>query len=516
MIKELLNYFGYCKKEEIKKEEKYSIKNQYYHNDDNSDFFEEVYKRNFQRSAFDDFRVVNKSKFAMDSVEDYENIKASFQANNESLPASIYGFLANQGFIGYQNCSILAQNWLIDKACAVPAEDAMRNDYEITVNDGTYIPPELIDAMRKYDKKFDLKNNAIEFVHKGRTFGVRHALFEFDMQEDERREFLEKPFNLDSVRPKSYKGIRQIDPYWMVPELDEMALVDPTKMRFYKPTHWMAMGRLIHHSHFVVMINSSVSDYLKPTYFYGGIPLTQKIFERVYGGERIANEAPNLAVTKRQDVLKTNLGEFVANQAEAEKRINFYTKYRNNYSLKLIDTNEEMQRIDTSLGDLDNIIMTEYQLVAAVSGMPATKLLGVSPKGFHSSGKYEESNYHETLESIQETHLVKFLERHYQILIRSEILPKFNIKPFNFDIVFKPVDSSTDIEKADINLKKAQADQIYHEMGVISASDIQRKIISDKDSGYNGLELEEIEEELPDEENSEIEISNEGENSGNR
>ena len=82
MIKELLNYFGYCKKEEIKKEEKYSIKNQYYHNDDNSDFFEEVYKRNFQRSAFDDFRVVNKSKFAMDSVEDYENIKASFQANN--------------------------------------------------------------------------------------------------------------------------------------------------------------------------------------------------------------------------------------------------------------------------------------------------------------------------------------------------------------------------------------------------------------------------------------------------
>ena len=52
-------------------------------------------------------------------------------------------------------------------------------------------------------------------------------------------------------------------------------------------------------SHFVILRGPEVSDILKPSYLYGGLPLTQLILERVYGAERTANEAPMLALTKR-------------------------------------------------------------------------------------------------------------------------------------------------------------------------------------------------------------------------
>ena len=56
---------------------------------------------------------------------------------------------------------------------------------------------------------------------------------------------------------------------------------------------------------------------------------------------------------------------------------------RDNYGVKVIDKDaEDLTQFDTGLADLDVTIMTQYQLVAAIAGVPATKLLGTTPKGF--------------------------------------------------------------------------------------------------------------------------------------
>lgn len=93
-----------------------------------------------------------------------------------SVPDAQMAWYASQGFIGYQLCAIIAQHWLVDKACTMPARDAVRNGYEITVNDGSEARPEIITAMKKLDKRFGLNKNMREFVRMGRIFGVRHAL----------------------------------------------------------------------------------------------------------------------------------------------------------------------------------------------------------------------------------------------------------------------------------------------------------------------------------------------------
>ncbi|WP_218113698.1 DUF1073 domain-containing protein [Superficieibacter electus] len=352
--------------------------------------------------------------------------------------------------------------------------------------------------MKTLDKRYGLNRNLREFIRMGRIFGVRHALFLVDSDDPN---YYAKPFNIDGVKPGSYRGISQIDPYWVTPELDRSATANPASLHFYEPTWWRlnGIGR-VHRSHFCIFRANEVPDALKPTYNYGGVSIPQKIFERVYAAERTANEGPQLALTKRSTVLALNTAAAITDQAAFEERMALWQYYLNNYGVKIIDRGDTYQQNDTALGDVDTVTMTQYQLVAGAANVPSTKLLGTSPKGFNSSGSYEEANYHEELESIQENDLTPFAERHHQLTMRSDIAPRFGIAPVDTEITWLPVASLTATEQADINLKKSQTDTALAQAGAVDGVDIRNRLIKDPDSGYSGLEAYEDtdgEEDLP-------------------
>lgn len=422
---------------------------------------------------------------AMDEAyPDLQLVKMQNAYGGDIAPSQMIWY-AQQSFIGYQTCAILAQNWMIDKACTMPARDAVRHGYDVTINDGTEIKPEILDFMRIRDKAFGLKNACVEFVRMQRVFGIRIAMFEVDSNDPL---YYQNPFNIDGVMPGSYRGISQIDPYWITPELDANAASNPASKHFYEPTWWRVNGKRVHRTHLIIGRNGDdLPDILKPTYFYGGIPTPQKIAERVYAAERTANEAPMLAMTKRLISLKTDITEATSNVEQFQAKMTFWTALMNNFGVKIIGENEELDQKDTSLTDLDAVIMTQYQLVAAAAEVPATKLLGTSPKGFGASGEYEESSYHEFLESIQEHDLSPLVNRHHALLIKSEVSEKFAIPYFQTEVVWKPTDTPTDKERAEINKMDADRDNALVQAGAIDGTDVRMRIISDPDSGYTGI-----------------------------
>src|SRR6202000_3190899 len=115
--------------------------------------------------------------------------------------------------------------------------------------------------------------------------------------------------------------ITQIDPYWITPEISADAAANPSAPDFYEPTWWRINGKRVHRTHLVIFRNDNLPDILKPAYLYGGIPVPQKIAERVFAAERTANEAPMLAMTKRLTVLKTDITEAIANQEAFDARM---------------------------------------------------------------------------------------------------------------------------------------------------------------------------------------------------
>lgn len=419
------------------------------------------------------------------------------QGNTTSIPEVLAMWYSSQGFIGHQLAAIVSQHWLINKACTMPARDAIRKGYNIVSISGDDLPSDAMKLMQYYDRAMKLTAHMQDHIRKGRIFGIRVALFKVESTDPE---YYEKPFNPDGITPGSYKGIVQIDPYWVAPMLDGNAASKPDSMHFYEPTYWIINGKKHHRSHLVIFKHAEPPDLLKPQYIYGGVPVPQQIMERVYAAERVANEAPQLVQTKRTNVWLTDLEKVMANSDESIDALNKWTYYRDNYGIKLGDKEgDEFQQFDTSLADLDAVIMTQYQIVAAAAGVPATKLLGTSPKGFNATGEHEISSYHEELESIQTNDLTPLIERHHLCVMRSYVAPKLGIAPIETFVMWNALDTPTAKEMAETNLAKAQVGNALIQSGAISSEDERKRIAMDKDSGYHSLGLEDIDEDPDDE-----------------
>lgn len=418
------------------------------------------------------------------------------------LPDALVGWFVSQTFIGYQMCALIAQHWLADKACTMPARDAIRHGFDIHVgglegDDTDEAESALVEKIREHDKRMRLHWNMEQFVRQGRIFGIRVLIFKVESDD---LLYYEKPFNPDGVTAGSYKGFVQVDPYWCTPQMDVSSMADPTDMNFYEPTWWTIQGKRYHRTHLCIFRSSELPDILKPMYNFGGISIPQRIVERVYAAERTANEGPQLAMTKRLTVWKTDLAALYANQAQAAEHMTRFTEYRDNHGVKVVDMGDTMEQHDTGLADLDATIMTQYQLVAAAAHVPATKLLGTAPKGFNSTGEYDESSYHEELETVQTNDLTPLLDRHYMLLARSAIEPTENLAPgtLTINVDWAPVDSPTALEYATINKTNAETDNILTTIGAIDGMDARNRIKTDKNSGYTGLADPTVEDEQVD------------------
>jgi len=414
----------------------------------------------------------------------FSGIKSAYAFRGMNITDNQLAYFGSQGFIGYQIMAILSQNWLINKACLQPAEDAVRNGFNLTVNDGTELDPEVIKYLEKRNKAYGLTEALKNYVYYGRMFGIRIVMFDVESADPE---YYEKPFNIDGVTPGSYKGMSQIDPYWITPELSMRASSDPSAQRFYEPTWWRVNGKRVHWSHLVIYKGAEVADVLKPTYLYGGLSIPQLIFERVYAAERTANEAPMLAQSKRETVIHVDMDKAMANEAALTEKLSWWSELRNNWGIKVLGLEETMEQYDTSLADFDDVIMTQYQLVASIAGMPVTKLLGMVPKGFNATGEYDEASYHEGLETVQAHKMTPLVDRHNQLVIKSDIAPKFGIKPFSVEVDWKTLDTMTAKEEADIAKTKAETGQVLINSGAIDGADERARIVADPTSGYDGL-----------------------------
>jgi phage-related protein (TIGR01555 family) len=420
-----------------------------------------------------------------------DSLKMGYMTNQPAVSEAIAGYFLAQTFIGHQLAALLAQHWLINKCCWLPARDAVRQGYEIHTGDGDEIDaPEVLRLLKRCDKRYNITAQMRNWVGKGKVFGVRIAIFKVKSTDPL---YYEYPFDPDAVTPGSYRGIVQVDPYWCSPLLDMQASTASDSAHFYEPTWWLINGKKYHRSHLMIYREGDLADILKPAYQFGGVPMPQMIMERVYAAERTANEAPQLAVSKRTKVLATDLEGIVVGGPEHVKQLQRSTELADNFQLLVVDKDDTVTQIDTGLADLDVTIMTQFQLVASTAKVPGTKLLGTQPKGFSATGEFDESMYHEELESIQ-SDLTPFLERHHQLCMLSDVTPRMRrddpaFEPMDTSVSWAPLDSPTAKEYAEINEINSRTDLNLVNTGSIDSYDARTRLLGDKNSGYTGLEV---------------------------
>lgn len=350
-------------------------------------------------------------------------------------------------FIGWNACSLLVQHPLMSRACSVPGEDAIAVGYTIKSREKSSkkFEQELIDISEANGLSESLRQ--ID-AHK-RIFGSALAIPCFEEDDID----MSNPLvDLDILKGKHFLGWSIVDPYWVTPILDDRSATDPTYRDYFKPTWWhKPNGKDVHKSWCIHLVNTVVPDILKPTYYYGGVPLTQMAYERLYAADKVANEAQMLAMSKRLLVMEANVQKMAARPEFALNVMENLKWNRDNWGILPVPKDTKVQQLDSYITEFNQLITTQYQLFCAIVQIPAPKLMMTPLTGFASTGNYEWKVYAQSIMQIQKNEFRPFLEKHFQILTATMGSAK------KYDIEFGKIDVPTLMEEATIEYNKARA-----------------------------------------------------------
>ena len=425
----------------------------------------------------------------------------------DDLPMYMIPFF-NHSFIGWQACALLAQNAYIRKACEIPARDAISVDYKLhyaggddkDISTDKDEEQKVLDELKlKSDRKMKIKNICRDANIFKKMYGQILIVPTFNVDVD-----MSEPFDLKKIKKGTYTGMQIIQPFWVQYQMGVEQLNRPDRAGFYEPEYYTIPNKAkIHKSWVIKLVNGICPDILKPVYYYGGVPLTQMIYERVFCAEKVANEAPKLALTKRLLTVDGDIYNLTAGSGDSFQNLETITQIRDNMGILVKDKDSTVSQIDTTLTDFDALIMTQFQLVAAIAEMPVTKLMKTQLKGLANTGDYETKDYAQNLKEIQESDYNTILLRHYQILSMSE-----QGKDLDLDIIWDEIDTPTALEQAQIEQTQAQTDATYVGAGIIDPTEVRTILRSNDDSRFRNL-AEEMPNELEEIGNLEEEFANE-------
>ncbi len=152
---------------------------------------------------------------------------------------------------------------------------------------------------------------------------------------------------------------------------------------------------------------------------------------------------------------------------------------------RILDAEEKWETRQISFTNLPELIDKFWQLVAAVSDIPVTRLLGTSAKGLNATGEGDNDNYDEMVEARQENELRPLLER-----IDDSLLASAGIAPGKASFEFADLDEADPSEEADLQAKRAATAKSYVDSGLVPraamAVAVQTALV--EDAVYPGLE----------------------------
>jgi phage-related protein (TIGR01555 family) len=287
----------------------------------------------------------------------------------------------------------------------------------------------------------------------------------------------------------SLLGFRTVEAMWTYPQLYNST--NPLKKNFYKPTSWFVMGQTVHDSRLLLFVSRPVPDILKAAYSFGGLSLSQLAKPYIDHWIRTRDSVSDIVHSFSVSGIKTNM-EATLSEGSADgdamllKRAQLFNMLRDNRGLMLMDKDtEEFFQFNTPLSGLDALQAQAQEQMAAVSSIPLVKLLGITPSGLNASSDGEIRVFYDYVHSAQENLFREPLKR---VLDLVQLSTFGDIDP-TIDFVFEPLYQLSEGELATARKTEAETDAVLINASVISADEARQRIVSDPDSPYNSLDL---------------------------
>jgi hypothetical protein len=170
---------------------------------------------------------------------------------------------------------------------------------------------------------------------------------------------------------------------------------------------------------------------------------------------------------------------------------------RDNQGIMVIDKNtEDFKNISAPISGLDELQAQAQEHLFSVGRIPAVKFAGIQPKGLNATSEGELRAFNDTVHGRQE----QLFRSHLTTVLDIAQISLWGARDPDITYDFLPLYEETVKEKAEIRKIEAETDQIRVDSGIVSQEEVRSKIVADPESGYHGLDPDDVPELLQEEE----------------
>jgi phage-related protein (TIGR01555 family) len=418
-----------------------------------------------------------------------EDINASAQWASSALSGI---FADGVTFLGYPYLAELAQRPEYRRISETLATEMTRKWVKLQAA-GDKDKTEKLKQLEAAMKRLKVQSAFRKAAEQDGFFGRSHIYLDFGTTDD--RDELKTPIgdggndiSKNKIKKGSLKRLKTVEPVWCYPT--DYNSNDPLRPDWYKPSSWFVQGTQIHSSRLLTFVGREVPDLLKPAYSFGGLSMSQMAKPYVDNWVRTRQSVADLIHSFSVNGIKIDLAEALqvsdANGGELFKRIDLFNRLRDNRGTMVLNAGEEFFNVSTPLGTLDALQAQTQEHMAAVSGIPIVKLLGIQPMGLNASSEGEIRVFYDWIHAYQELLFADQLNRVLGFIQLSEF---GEVDP---DISFKFVDlwQLDEIERATLRKTDAETGKILIEGKTLSRAEERKRIASDPEAPYASLDTD--------------------------
>ena len=401
----------------------------------------------------------------------------------------MYGACSN--FMGYGALQNVAQNGLIRACIETVADDMTRNWIELA-QEGDADDPEAEERIHRLEaamKRMGLQKTMHKAASMTGYFGGCLLFLDTGATGPQ----LKLPLSLEpwSMEAKDgfLRAVRVVDPVNCSPGMYNA--IDPLREDYYVPKTWWVLGQEVHASRLIRVFANEPPLLFRPSYNFLGIPQAQILWDYVLHFQANRDSVNRLMGKFSQLVFKTSMTDILTGGANDLSsllgRLQIMSQNRSNDGVIAIDKEaEDVVKVETPMSGITDVVRQSLEIVACLNRTPAVKLLGISPSGFNATGESDLRNYYDHVLSQQEKVLRPALQRVLDALQVSLFGKVDKTLGFQFATL------SEEDENAKVLTQQAKINNLCAvlDRDLISAEEARQMLVSDPDSGFDGLDAE--------------------------
>jgi phage-related protein (TIGR01555 family) len=294
---------------------------------------------------------------------------------------------------------------------------------------------------------------------------------------DDGRELAE-PLNTASVR--QIDGFRCYD-RWQITWTKQMLYSDPKQRQYGMPERYQIMPAMgapftVHESRLIRFRGMPVSERKRIQNHGWDFSYLEPVYQAMMDLDAGHRSSASIIQDFVQTVMSIKgLTEMIAggNEGDVLKRIELLDMSRHVLNTLLMDAEvEQFSKQASSVAGLSDLLQAFRIQVSAITGIPMTKLFGISPSGMSATGESDIRNYYDEVANVQKTQLQPPLERLVKLLMLERTGAYRGQEPSRWSIHFNPLWQMSDKEAAEVRKITAEADAVYLDRGVYTEAEI--------------------------------------------